>query len=370
MNDIRDKLPAILGAVVLFLSGVGLCVTLEDDGDITVTKKAPPALPAGVQPDADHNRDAEQVKESSAEPVSEPGVAPSPELTLENVGPEIEEDMVDETPPGISEEEALEAHVTPPNPLPNAIEYKPQPVGGANDFTCRYNPVRNYSPRAVGVRTSMFVLHFTVSPPGSLRGIWNMFNTPSFAASSHYLLELNGQCEQIVPFSQKSWTEGAFNSASESVEIVTNDLTRNEWLSSSILKNATLAKMTVSRLKANGLPDRHVDPDGCSPQAGVTDHNALECGNFHWDVGPGFPWDKFMVQVHQIYRHGTLCDTKCHRLNRVQRRHKATHADYQRVGCRGRMHKVRLRDLKTDQCRAIKKHGHEQHLRLRRIKSS
>lgn len=365
-------LVAVIGALAAAIALVVSTGLFDDDCDEqcrpAVTQTVP--IPAGVQMDADTNRDAEQVQESSAEPALAPGVAPSPELTLENVGPDIHEDMLDETPPGITEDEALEAHITPPNPLPADEEYEPQPQGGANDFTCRQNYVRNYSPRSTGVRTSMFVLHFTVSSPGSLRAIWNLFNTASFGASSHYLLELNGQCEQIVPFGSKAWTQGAFNSSAESVEIVTNNLTTNEWLAAPILRDATLAKMVVSRLKANGLPARLVDPAGCTPQAGVTDHNRLECGNSHWDVGPGFPWGKLMEDVRQIYAHGVLCNAACQRLERRKKAHRKTHAHYRRHAkageCKRHPHKVKASELRKPHCRELKERIHRQHKGIRR----
>lgn len=359
---------AALIPLVGALAALGVDFSADDKTQV-VQQQVP--IPAGVQPDADQQKEPDEQVVSGARPVEQGSPLASPNLA--NAGIEIEEDMVDETPPGISQEEALEAHVTPPNPLPEGQEYKPLPQGGANEFTCRQNYVRNYSPRSTGVRVSMFVLHITVSSPGSLRAIWNLFNTPAFGASSTYLLELNKQCEQIVPWASKPWTQGAFNSSSESVEIVTNLLTRNEWLASPIIRDAMLAKLVVSRLKARGLPARLVDPVGCTPQAGYTDHERLECGNNHVDVGTGFPWDKFKVQVTQIYEHGTVCDERCKRAKRQQRvvqgrkrKHQATHVTYREEGCRAHPHKTRPREYRRQRCRELKLRIKEQHAGIRR----
>jgi hypothetical protein len=211
---------------------------------------------------------------------------------------ELHEDARDETPVGVDRSEADEALVTPDG------VGKPKPAGGAQNYRCERNYVVNFSNRAAGTKVSMFPLHFTVSRPGSLASIRSLFNTPSFGASSTFGLELDGECEQWVPFDKKPWTQGAFNSVSESVEIVccnAGELSRSEWLAAPIIKRGILANIVADRLRARGLPPRLVDPVGCTPKAGVTDHDRLECGNSHWDVGKNFPWDVFMRQVRRYH---------------------------------------------------------------------
>lgn len=368
----NNKLLALLVALAAFASGTTICLTLEEDGTVKITRQAP-QLPTGTQLDADQEKEPHEQKESGAEPAPLDG-EPTSTPSLENVGPDIHEDAVDETPPGITRSMADDALVTPPNPLPNAIEYTPLPQGGANDYNCAENFVRNHSPRATGVKVSQFVLHFTVSPPGSLRGIWSMFNNPASGASSHILLELDGECEYIVPWDRKAWTAGAFNSASEQAEIVTNNLTRNEWKASPIIRDAILARIVASRLKARGLPARRVDPEGCTPQAGLTDHDALECGNNHWDVGPNFPWGELMRDVKQIYKHGTLCDAKCRRIARREAAHKKTHKHYRRHArrgeCRKGPHRTKPREYTKKHCRNLKLKIKRQHAGIRRAKRS
>lgn len=209
------------------------------------------------------------------------------------------EDAKDETPPGVTPAEAEQALETPAEVGP------PQPLGGAELLSCPFQGVRNFSSRN-GARVSMVILHYTVSAPGSLDAIQNLFDTSSFAASSHTGLELNGRCEQWVRYSDKAWTQGAFNPVGESVEIIARGTeSRETWLDSPIIKNGLLASWIVDRLRANGLPPKRVNPDGCTAQAGWTDHDALECGNTHTDVQPNFPYAKVADQVVRLYNLAT-----------------------------------------------------------------
>lgn len=215
-------------------------------------------------------------------------------------GIDAHEDSKDETPPGVSEADVEQIEESRPAGIG-----KPQPLGGAENLSCQRRIVRNHSARASGSVVSMFVLHYTVSDPGSLNAIWGLFNTPSFGASSTYLLEpLTGRCELIVDPSRKPWTQGAFNSVSESVEIICcrSDPSRSWWMNTKIVKDGLLAQMVADRLKARGLPNRLVDPSGCTPLAGWTDHNRLECGNSHVDVGRNFPFDVLRDQIERHFQ--------------------------------------------------------------------
>ena len=153
----------------------------------------------------------------------------------------------------------------------------PLPVGGAQLLSCTSNPVRNFSTRAAGSVVSMPTLHYTVSTPGTLDAIRGLFDDPNFAASSHTLLEPSGRCVQIVPFSKKAWTQGAFNSVADSVEIICcrTDPSRAWWLAQPIIAKSLLASWIVDRLRARGLPPKLVDPIGCEPLAGWTGSRPL-----------------------------------------------------------------------------------------------
>lgn len=165
----------------------------------------------------------------------------------------------------------------------NATPTHPQPLGGAQSYSCPYKPVVNYS--TPSSKQIQFVVHETVSAVGTMMIIWRLFNTPSFGASSHYLMEVTGKCLKIVPLSKKAWTQGPFNSASRSVELIApSGSTRAWWLKQPIIKRGILAALIRDNLKDMGSPLRWVDPVGCTPRAGWTDHEHLECSNNHCDV--------------------------------------------------------------------------------------
>lgn len=233
----------------------------------------------------------------------DPTIDPDQQQTSEQrpAGIDEHEDAKDETPPGVSQTDVKKINEARPAGLG-----KPLPLGGAENISCRLHQVVNFNDRAPGSRVSQIIVHYTVSAPGTLDAIWNLFNTPSFAASSHILLEPSGRCEQLVPYSKKAWTQGAFNSVSDSVEIVCcrSDPTRDWWLAQPIIKNGILASWIVDRLRARGLPPKLVNPVECTPLAGFTDHLRLECGNSHTDVGRNFPWTKLTNQVQALYNAG------------------------------------------------------------------
>lgn len=251
---------------------------------VRIGRKANPSTPV-VVPDKGFQQEQDEADDAS-------------DATPADAGPEIHEDARDEqpaeAPPG-ARERVLET--------PTAGLRKPKPVGGAQTYSCPRRYVRNYSNRSAGARVEIFVLHYTVSRPGSLAAIRRLFDTPSFAASSTLGLEPSGRCEQWVPFEKKAWTQGAFNSVAESVEIMAlGNEPRSWWLSQPIISKGILASIVADRLRARGLPPRRVDPAGCGvQQAGWTDHAALECGNTHHDVSPNFPYDVFSQQVRARY---------------------------------------------------------------------
>lgn len=217
-----------------------------------------------------------------------------------STGLEIHEDAKDETPPGITRQE-VEAGDQRSAELAEDELVAPREPAGAQTVNCSSHPVVNQSTlsaRRVGV-----ALHFTVSPFGSLPGVERLFNTPSFAASSNYGFDpVSLECRRWVPEDRKAWAQGAFNSAYVSIEIATFDLTRAQWLATPMFKTGRLAALVREISLRVGSPLRLVNPEGCIALAGITDHSRLECGNTHWDVGPGFPWDVFMKQVREGVR--------------------------------------------------------------------
>jgi peptidoglycan hydrolase-like protein with peptidoglycan-binding domain len=298
----------LVAAVATIIGAIGLAVGLSITGGtdenghpavnlkITIGRKANPAAPVVT---VDRNTQlgrVEQRQDADPTPVDE--------------GPGVHEDMRDETPPNAPPDAAREVATTH-----TAGIGKPLPIGGAQNYSCKVHllPSSSYSNRATGTRVKAFDLHYTVSKPGSLDAIYHLFSVASFGASSHLGLEPTGRCEQWVPWSKKAWTQGAFNSESESVEMMAMGTEpRSWWLAQPILKRGILAAIVSDRLRANGLPPDHVDPVGCGIQhSGWTDHNALECGMTHHDVQPAFPYDVFERQVKRAYYGGNPVPIRC-----------------------------------------------------------
>jgi len=288
----RNSITAIvIAAGFAFVLGYGLSEATDGAKEVLpevtvpVGEKVSPQEPKIVL-DPDNEYEEPDVEEAT-EPVEE-GIA-------------VHEDLRDETPPGVDLED-----VDKINEDASGLT-DPLPVGGAQNYSCPRNLVRNFSDRASGTRVGLFVLHYTVSRPGSLNVIRGLFDRPSFGASSHLGLEPTGRCEQWVAWNNKAWTQGAYNSVSESVEIICCNvrMSRAWWVAQPIIKNEILAAIAVDRLRARGIPARLVDPVGCDVQrAGWTDHMSLECGNSHIDVQPYFPYDILQAQIVRRYNAG------------------------------------------------------------------
>lgn len=280
-----------LAILALFLT-IGVTFTVVDSNNDGKPDEVTVQVGGGktVTFDKDNNLDPQQQKDEGKD--VKDGV--QGELQGPQVEVESHEDLRDEHPPGVPEASVDRglAQKTAPG-KGEAVE-----LGGAQNYSCAYRPVKNFSSRN-GQKVLLFTLHYTVSPFGSLPEIWAQFNTPSSGTSSTLGLEVNGTCLQFMPFSAKPWTQLTFNGRSESVEIVApGDLAREVWLSKPIFTKGILASLVYDRLRANGLPIRLVDPVGCGVQAaGYTDHNRLECGNNHTDVGTHFPFDVLNQQL-------------------------------------------------------------------------
>lgn len=285
---------AALAAVLLALFGVGIAV-VDDDGDgrpehITVNVPVP-GPDQQVVADRDNQLErAEQAESHRLDPQVPGGGEPL----------DLHEDTRDETPPGVSRQELDEGERKTDRMARTQLGPRAPPAG-AQSYSCPARHVVNQS--ALSGRRMGVVLHFTVSQPGSLDAIRGLFNRPSFGASSNYGFELfNLRCQQWVPDRRKAWAQGPANSAYISIEIITNDRSRASWLATPALKRGVLAALVRDLARKVGAPLRLVDPVGCAWPAGITDHDRLECGNTHWDVGRNFPWDVLMRQVRQGVR--------------------------------------------------------------------
>jgi len=187
-----------------------------------------------------------------------------------------------------------------------AEDLDPRPVGGAQNYSCRQDFSGGVYSSRNGASPTEFVLHYTVSPnrpgPSDVLGILNYFES-SRVASSTYIIDFEGNCVQMVPFSEKPWTQGAANPYAVSVEIIaTGRETTAEWLASPLIRKGILASLTRDNLRRMGAPLRYVDPVGCVFPPGYTDHDSIECGNNHTDVSPAFPFATFQRQLVQGVR--------------------------------------------------------------------
>lgn len=166
--------------------------------------------------------------------------------------------------------------------------------------------VRDYSGQVYssrnGVRPTEFHLHYTVSANragwGDVRAIQDYFKRTR-VGSSTFIVDFEGHCLKMVPESQKPWTAGNANPWAVSVEIVaTGSETKAQWRSSPLFQKKVLARLVRNVMDRWGMHVKWVDPIGCVFPSGWSDHNALECGNNHTDVGDTFPFGLLGKQLH------------------------------------------------------------------------
>ena len=260
----------------------------------------------------------------------------------------VHEDAVDEKPPSVpaGTSEQLVDRATAVETAP------PLPPAGAQTYSCKKRLLVNRAPRRPGVKVVQFVVHWGVVPPeGGLAIMRRLFNTPSFKANATFGMAPDGTCEQWANFDDAPWTQLTFNQVSESIELAAmGSESRAWWLRQPVIRDGILAALIVDRLRARGLPLRWVNPSGCTPKAGWTDHNALDCGNNHCDVTCGnFPRDVVARQVRR-YALGTLTQRRCQELRKIRgqaRRGKWTRPRIDRARSLKRV----LGERRSDRCR-------------------
>lgn len=168
-------------------------------------------------------------------PVNQPGNGPAPAASpehvtvpqeaVEQVKPALERDLADERPaeavqaaPG-----QLDANEAAVDEVRSELEPLPEAGASAGFRGCVTRFVRNQSSRG-GVRPIWQVLHYTVSPnrPGwdDVNAIIALFDRPSFAASSSFVIDGEGHCAYLVPIEAKPWTQAAGNPLSISYEVI------------------------------------------------------------------------------------------------------------------------------------------------------
>lgn len=152
---------------------------------------------------------------------------------------------------------------------------------------CTTRLVRNYSSRR-GVRPRELVAHYTVSRnrPGwsDVWAIVGLFDQASFAASSNYVIDAEGNCAYIVRESDKAWTQAAFNPLAISIEFVA--MGNEGGLSKQQVAKG--ARVFADAARRWNIPIRRGTVTGCTASApGIVDHATLgACGGGHHDIKP------------------------------------------------------------------------------------
>jgi hypothetical protein len=194
---------------------------------------------------------------------------------------------------------------------------------------CRTSFVRNQSGRR-GVRPTVQVLHYTVSPnrPGwsDVNGITAFFNRSSSQASSHFVIDAEGNCAYIVPIEAKAWTQGGGNPWAVSYEIIATGREKNYLGPAGYAK---LRSVVAQVAKRTGIPRRTGRISGCSPsRSGIVQHaHGGTCWGGHHDIGPfGFSAVVSRIAI-------APCDARCMRARSLRARNKATHAELKRRRC-------------------------------------
>jgi N-acetyl-anhydromuramyl-L-alanine amidase AmpD len=184
---------------------------------------------------------------------------------------------------------------------PDEVE-DPQTMAEPSQRGCRSGPwVVNKSSRN-GTRPALLVAHYTVSRNiagwGDVNAIVAWFNNTRSQASSNYVIDAEGNCAYIVNEAYKAWTQGFQNPWSISIEFVHfANVASEPWPAAQIRKGA---RVFADASKRWGIPVRLVNPNECNIIAGITDHDRLECGNTHVDVGSQFPMKRF-VELTRYY---------------------------------------------------------------------
>jgi N-acetylmuramoyl-L-alanine amidase len=308
-NASQARNALIVAIIALLLGGTGLTIALvDDDGDgradgvkIVKTKV---------------NEQAGGLPASDVE-VPAPVVAAAAPL-VEN---QLRDESPAEAPPG--EVQAVRDQVEQVK-----RERDPLPTAGASaGFRgCTTKFVSNQSSRR-GVRPIYQVLHYTVSPnrPGwsDVNAIIALFDRASSQASSHFIIDREGNCAYIVPITSKSWTQAAGNPLAVSYEII------NSGRESSFMDTAGYAKLksVAAQVRARtGIPTTAGNVAFGKP--GVVQHKdgGLAWGG-HVDITP-FSKEQVIKVI------GTpSCGKNCRRARDLRKRNVATHKSLRARRC-------------------------------------
>lgn len=292
----------IAAAAAVAAAAAGTSIALDDH-----EPPAPPAAPATTAPRGDFHGDPDLLRNT--------------------------------LPPGADRQKALRLLDQVEQQVADAPAPRPRPTGGAQNYTFR--TAYAGTPQGRGGARLQVVIHCTV---GRNRPGWgDVYDTKSYldrvGLSAAWIADFEGHFLKTMPNSSYAYTQGpGFNRYSLSLEIVsTCQETRAQWLASPLIKDGLLASWLADRLREIGAPFRRVDPAGCTPGRGYTDHAALECGNDHTDISfscpngsnhprnfaappCAFPWAELARQL------ADAPDAPNRKLRTWRRRHRIGHA--------------------------------------------
>lgn len=190
---------------------------------------------------------------------------------------------------------------------PPEARRKEESVRGFKRPRCAFTKnVRNQSQRTT-YPPQLIVLHSTESHdrPGDadLRVIAEWFDNPQAAASSHVVVDREGNSAQLVDAHRRAWTQARYNDVSLSIEqIGWSRFSKGEWLRrESQLK--TTAKWIAYWSRHTGIPIRRGQVKaGRVVRSGVITHAELgELGGNHGDPGKGYPFWRVLAWA-RFYR--------------------------------------------------------------------
>jgi hypothetical protein len=280
MNKLKDNAHwAALVAVVLSIFAVTFTVTDQPT------------------PNGGHQKTYTFKVDRSGAPGAQPQTVTVPQTAVAQVQPALESHLQDESPPGTTPQQTA------------AIDHAQQqikatlpalPTAGATQGVpgCRTQFVVNQSSRH-GVRPTQFWLHYTVSHnvPGwsDVEAVVHEFNTPSFSASSNFVIDAEGHCAYIVPIEAKAWTQAGSNAFAISFEIIDYG---NESTYVPPPGLAKLRSVLAVLSKRTGIPLRRGRVANCTPAvSGIVNHaDGGICSGGHHDIEP-FSVDQVIKQI-------------------------------------------------------------------------
>lgn len=164
-----------------------------------------------------------------------------------------------------------------------------------------HESVRNQSSRA-GATPKLMVLHTTESHnrPGDadLAAIVSWFDNPAAQASSHVVVDAEGQSARCVPDEAKAWTQAAYNPVCLSIEQI-GFSSQGSWEITELRETARwLAAWSIK----HGIPLRRGRVlAGQVLRKGVVTHKQLGiAGGGHSDPGPDYPVKRVIALAKQI----------------------------------------------------------------------